>query len=89
LLEVLKSVPHIAGAHFTHEVDDVPALGFPMVEPNVLDRIDLERGVFVAVTDRAVIPQLPPAHAGLLWLNPLALEIRGYGDALGLGDVHR
>ena len=88
MLEVLKRIPHVAGTHFPHEVDDIPALRLSVVEPEVLDGIDLERRVGIAVPNGTVIPKLAPAHPRLCRLDALALEIGRNGDALGLGDVH-
>ena len=36
-----------------------------------------------------MIPEFPPALAGFLRLETLALEVLLEGNAFGLGDVHR
>lgn len=64
-------------------------MGNTVIEPKVLDGIDLEGRVFIPVSDWRVIPELSSALAGLLRLVPLALKVGPDGNAFGLCDVHR
>ena len=89
MFEMTKRVPHIAGTHLPHEVDDVPSMGHPVIEPDVFDGIDFEGGVFVPVSNGRVIPKLPATLAGFLRPKALAFEVLLEGDTFGLRDVHR
>ena len=64
-------------------------MGNAVIEPKVLDGIDLEGWAFVPVSDGRVIPELAPALAGLLRSESLALKVNPDGNAFGLCDVHR
>ncbi len=86
---MLERIPHIAGTHLPHQVDDIAAGGDTVVEPEVLDGIDLEGRVFIPVSDRRMIPELTPALASFLRSEPVALKIGPDGNAFGLCDVHR
>lgn len=88
-LQVLERIADIAGAELAHEVDDVSAAGNPVVEPDVLDGIDLERRVGVPLADRAMIPQFPASHAGPLGAEPLTRKVGVYRDASCLFGIHR
>lgn len=89
MFQMPKRVPHVAGAHLPHEVDDVATMGNPVIEPDVFEGIDLEGRVFIPVPDRRVIPKFPATLAGYLRTKALAFEVDPDGNAFGLCDVHR
>lgn len=70
-----EGVSHITGTQFSHEVDDITAGCDAVIKPDVFDRVDFERWVHIITANWRVIPQFPPALAGLLWLEPLLLKI--------------